>query len=106
MPEDWESSLNPPEFKEMIEQLRHVWRALGCGDHDLTTAEHSYRDRFKKSVVARKNIRSGEQIDGDSISFKCSGTLGLAPGKADRVLGRRAAVDIRANALLLEGMVE
>ena len=104
--EDWESSLNPNEFARLVKQLRLVWQSLGRGEHDLTEAEQNYRTRFKRSIVAARDIARKQRIEPDDLTFKIAANTGLAPNQVDRLIGKRAAADIPANALLSEQMLQ
>lgn len=99
--QDFESALNGPEFAHLVARLRDVWAALGRPEHDLSAAEQTYRERFKKSAVARRAIAAGEPIDADMLAFKRAPRLGIGPRDVDQLIGRRAAVDIPADALVL-----
>ena len=103
---DWESSLDPPEFAQLVCQLREVWKAIDTGQDDLTDAERAYRDRFKKTIVARRDIAKGERIDEPAIAFKCAGKLGLSPDKLLFVLGKRAVVRIPVHTVISESMLK
>ncbi len=104
--QDFESSLNPPEFEQLIKRLRKVWIALGRSKHEFTEAELAYRKRFKKFIVAKTDISSGEEITSDSLSYKACGKLGMLPSEATKIIGRRTVVHIQANTPLSMEMVE
>ncbi len=103
---DWQSSLNGPEFKRMVERLREIWTAMGCGDHELTDAEHAYRERFRKSIVARCDIPISQQLTAENIGFKISSQTGLPPSDAPRLIGKVACVNIKADTLITDDIIE
>ena len=94
---DFESALNGPEFKLLVQQLEQVRTALGTDEHPMTAAENAYRDRFRKSVVAAVDIGAGETITALHIGFKRSGVPGTAPDEAPGILGKAAIADIPVN---------
>jgi len=104
--EDYESSLNGPQFKTMITQLRQVWDALGGAEHDLTEAELAYRKRFKKSIVARSDIACGQTVTADQIAFKIGAQMGISIDQQTQVIGQTAAVDIAANTVIRPEMLQ
>tara|TARA_Y100000588_G_scaffold394368_1_gene514460 strand:+ start:3816 stop:4838 length:1023 start_codon:yes stop_codon:yes gene_type:complete len=104
--EDYESSLNGPEFKVMIEQLRQVWSALGDAEHDLNDAEHAYRKRYKKSIVAKCHITNGQVITVDQISFKIGAELGFPADQLGSVIGNTAAQDITPDTVIQASMLQ
>jgi len=103
--EDFESSLNGPQFKIMVDQLKQVTQALGTAVHDLTEAEHAYRARFKKSLVSRCEITIGQTVTADMLAFKIGARLGIAIDQADVIVGATAAVDIAADSIIQRDMV-
>ena len=103
--EDYESSLNGPEFKTMIKQLRQVWPALGDAAHDLTDAETAYRKRYKKSVVSRCAIARGQTITADLIAFKIGAEMGIPVDQRSAVVGKSAVVDIAADTVICPEML-
>jgi N-acetylneuraminate synthase len=60
---------------------------------------------MRRSVVAARDIRSGEIFTENDIEFRRPGT-GISPNDAGRVLGRAARRDIAADTLLSEDDVE
>ena len=103
--QDYESALNGPQFKDMVEKLNELWQALGSAAHDLTDAEKAYRVRFKKSIVARRNIGCGEIITTEMLAFKRATELGISPDEVSDLVGKHAVQDMGANTLLSRQMV-
>ena len=60
---------------------------------------------MRRSVVAARDIRSGEILTEDHLEFRRPGT-GISPNDAGRLLGRAARHDINADTLLSEDDVE
>ena len=61
--EDFESALNPDEFKFFIEQIKSGKLALGnissLNDFGMSRAEKKYRKNIRRDVVAKKEIIKG-----------------------------------------------
>jgi sialic acid synthase SpsE len=93
---DYYSALEPPEFKKMISLIREVEKTLGLGKIALSKAEMKYRERMKKYIVARRDIKPDEVIKMEMLAFKRS-KPGFLPSKVNAVLGKRARVFIRKN---------
>jgi len=104
--EDWHSSLNPPEWKRMVEELAEVWQALGKADQGLSDAEKEYRRLFKKSIVSRRRISRGEVVEEEMLAFKRAGCVGLHPDKVHGIIGKRAHADISEDQPLQADMFE
>ncbi|MAE67723.1 MAG: hypothetical protein CMJ18_26000 [Phycisphaeraceae bacterium] len=103
--EDFEASLNGPEFARMVQQLREVWQSLGEADHEMNDAERGYRKRFKKSIVSRDAIARGEIIDEQKLVFRIGGETGFPIDELASVVGRRAAVEIPALSVIRAEML-
>jgi len=92
--EDYESSLEPEEFKRFVKLIRSVEISLGeefyKGSSD---AELLYRKVSFKRLVAAKDIEKGEILTRDRVVAKRSDE-GLAVWDVDTVVGRRAAKKI------------
>ena len=85
-------SLEPPEFKAMVEGVRIAEKALGGVDYGLTSAETNSR-AFRRSLFAVENIRAGEPFTERNVRSIRPG-FGLHPRHLEEVLGREAARDI------------
>ena len=93
--EDFESALNPHDFKEMVNYIRSAEIAIGQSmASDLSEATIRYRNISRKRMVASRDIDMGEVVLKESITFMRSDT-GLTPDKIDSVIGRKASVKIK-----------
>jgi len=85
-------SLEPHEFKTMVEAIRIAERALGGVGFEPTEHEKASRV-FRRSLFVVENIEAGERLTENNVrSIRPS--YGLAPKHWEAVLGRRAKVDI------------
>ena len=85
-------SLEPQEFKAMVEAVRTAERALGRVNYDVTKKEQASR-MFRRSLFVVQDIAAGEQFTEQNVrSIRPSN--GLAPKHQAEVLGRRATQDI------------
>lgn len=83
-------SLEPAEFKAMVEAIRVAEKALGQVNYEVTDKEAASRI-FRRSLFAVKDIRQGEQFTEQNIRSIRPG-YGLAPKHLEEVLRRRAKV--------------
>ena len=67
--------------------------------------ESSSRKQARRSIVAVRDIKQGETITSDDLTFKRPGT-GIYPSEIDKVIGKTAKVDIGEDALLDFDMLE
>lgn len=84
---DHTASLNPDEFREMIQAIRHVELALGDGEKKPAPCELKNRDVARKSVVVTRDIHLGEALTLNDLALKRPGT-GIAPRYLDALVGR------------------
>ncbi|NOZ68971.1 MAG: N-acetylneuraminate synthase [Deferribacteres bacterium] len=96
---DHSASLEPHELKAMVRAVRNIEKALGDGIKKPTPSEGKNKAAARKSIVALKDIRKGEVFSEGIITAKRPGT-GISPMEWERVIGRRAAKDFRADALI------
>jgi pseudaminic acid synthase len=85
-------SLEPQEFKAMVEAVRTAEKALGTVQFTPGPREASSR-KFRRSLFAVEDIKKGELFTRQNVrSIRPSD--GLHPRHFDEVLGKRAACDV------------
>lgn len=95
--EDFESALNPDDFKLFVDYVSAAQIAIGHGAwQQLTEASVRYRNITRKRVVAAANISQGERIQLSDLTFKRS-DVGLTPEMKDYLIGRTLKKDIKEN---------
>jgi len=85
-------SLEPAEFKAMVEAVRITEKALGSVYYGVSEKEAKSRI-FRRSLFAVRDIKSGEPFTHENVRSIRPGH-GLAPKFLDEVLKRRAKSDI------------
>ena len=96
---DHKASLEPDEFKSMVEKIRKIEAALGDGIKRYMPSEKNVRDIVRKSVVASRNILKGNKITDDDLAIKRPGT-GIKPKYLNKIIGMTATVDIAEDSLV------
>jgi pseudaminic acid synthase len=86
-------SLEPHEFKAMVEAIRTAELALGEVRYEVTERESASRV-FRRSLFVVKDMKAGEVFTAENVRSIRPG-YGLHTRYLDEVLGRRAAEDIR-----------
>jgi len=86
-------SLEPEEFRTLVNDCKRAWRALGRATYDLQGCERG-SVVFRRSLYVVRDIASGEELTRDNVRSIRPGH-GLAPKHLPEVLGRRAARDLR-----------
>lgn len=85
-------SLEPAEFKAMVEAVRETEQALGEISYVLTEEEEVSRV-FRRSLFVVKDVRAGERFTPQNVRSIRPGH-GLHPRYRELVIGRRATRDI------------
>lgn len=102
-PDHWFSS-DPEELKKLVDDIRSTELSLGSGKIEVSTDELKSRDIMRRKIVAKKNIKKGEKLTLDNVSFKRS-TLGLQVSEWSRVKGHKANQNIKINSGITEDKV-
>ena len=89
---DQKASLDPAEFKAMVDAVRHTEAALGDGKKHVTSSEAPNKAMAHKSIVAARPIKAGEEFTADNLTTKRPGD-GISPMRWYQVLGQRAKRD-------------
>lgn len=85
-------SLEPAEFRAMVEAVRTTEKALGRACYEVSAKEEASRV-FRRSLFAVEDVRAGEVFDERNVRCIRPGT-GLKPRHLPEVIGRVAARDI------------
>ncbi len=89
---DSQFSLEPTEFKTMVNSIREVEKALGSSKIELTEKIRKSR-MFARSLFIVKDVKAGESLTIENVrSIRPSN--GLPPKFIDDVLGKKAKADI------------
>ena len=96
--EGWDHALSadPAELRDIVDGSEAAWRSLGSGVRTVGPDEIAKRTAFRRRMVTRRALRSGEGLTADDVDFKRPGT-GIQPDELAYVLGRRVTRDIGAD---------
>ena len=94
--EDFESALSVAEFSEFVSIIRQIDPALGNITTERNETELAYR-RAIKTVVAKSDLKSGDIICMDNISFKRPKTTNDPIKNPEILIGRELKFDVKAN---------
>ncbi|PIR93144.1 N-acylneuraminate-9-phosphate synthase [Candidatus Falkowbacteria bacterium CG10_big_fil_rev_8_21_14_0_10_43_10] len=98
---DCPGSCLPEEEKLLVKEAREVEAAMISNSSERLEKIKEARKWAQQSIVARRDIKSGEVITREMIAYKRPGK-GLSPEKAGVVIGRTARKDIPEDELILE----
>jgi len=91
---DHKISLDPKEFKKMVDAIRNIEKALGSSIKKISPSECKNRLIARKSIVAKRDIRKGEIFSEQNITLKRPG-FGISPILWDKVIGRLAVKEFK-----------
>lgn len=97
---DHKASLEPDELRAMTKAIRNIEVAFGSSEKTPTAGELENREVVRKSLVALRDIATGELFSEENIGCKRPGT-GISPMLWDDVIGQLAQRDFDK-----DGMIE
>lgn len=96
---DHKASLNPVEFKAMVDAIRNVEIAMGDGVRKFSENELEIKKIARKSIILNEDVSKGRSIEKKMLAIKRPGT-GIAPKYLNQVIGRKVNQDLNKNAVL------
>ncbi|HTL83225.1 MAG TPA: N-acetylneuraminate synthase [Bacteroidia bacterium] len=91
---DHSSSLEPSEFKELINGVRNIEKCMGTGVKVPSEAEVKNTFGMRRSLVARTDLAKGTILKAEHIGFKRPAN-GLSPKLFEVVLGKELLTDMK-----------
>jgi len=86
-------SMEPHEFKKMVETIRNTEKALGVVKYDLSEKAKANR-AFSRSLFVVEDMKAGEILTVSNLrSIRPAG--GLSPVEIDNLLGKKVNCDIK-----------
>jgi len=86
-------SMEPDEFRSMVEAVREVEKALGTVNYDLTEKTRKSRE-FSRSLFVVEDIKSGESLTEENVRSIRPG-FGLHPRYLGHIIGKKARNGIK-----------
>ncbi len=96
-------SMNPVEFKQMVQDIRQAELAMGEVHYGITRQEES-NIVFRRSIFCVEDIKEGEKITEKNIRVIRPG-YGMAPKYYEEIIGMRATRDIKRGEPISIGMI-
>lgn len=96
---DHKASADPTVFKKMVDEIRKVEVILGSSVKKPLPGEVKLQSIVRRSIVAVKDIKTGEKFSRNNIDLKRPGT-GLASRYFSKVIGKKAKTNIKKDSLL------
>lgn len=96
-------SMEPAEFKEMVEHIRQVEKAMGQVSYGVTKTEESSMC-FRRSLFVVQDVKAGETFTAENVRSIRPG-YGIKPKHYEEVLGKTATKDIKRGTPLQFDMI-
>ncbi len=97
---DQKASLNPQEFKSMVDAIRETELALGSKEKLVTPSERINLIPVRRSLVASRPIKLGERFSEKNIVAKRP-AIGISPMLWHKVIGKKAKKDFDIDELIV-----
>ena len=102
---DHKASLEPNEFKLMIQQVKDAWYAKGSTmKRTLSQGELINRHNLGKSLYSNRDIKKGEKLS-PSDFIACSPGGGVSPMQLRTIEKYKATADIKKDMILFESEI-
>lgn len=92
-------AMDPQDVAKFRDNVRFLAQINGMKNKQPLICESSARKEARRSIVASRDIKKGEEISDGDITFKRPGT-GIYPSRIDEVIGKVAKEDIPEDTLL------
>ena len=97
---DHRASLEPQELKNMVTAIRNIEKAVsGSGKKEPSNSESKNKAVARKSIIAIKAIKKGEELTETNLGIKRPGT-GISPMRWLEILGKNAVRDFEVEELI------
>ena len=97
-------SLEPQEFRQMVDAIRTAEKAIGTVHYGVSDGEARSRP-FRRSLFVVVNVKAGEEFTSRNVR-SIRPANGLHPRHLPEILGNRAACDIQSGTPLQWDMIE
>ena len=98
-------SADPDDLKFICESAIKINQALGHFERNLSIREKKNTINFRRSIVAKKNLKKGQLIEKGLIDFKRPGD-GIPPKDYKKIIGKKLNKNINYDELILFENIE
>ena len=98
-------AMDPDDAKRIIQSVSFIDTIRGNGELVCLDSERKARNNARRSLVAARNLRKGEVITSDMLTWKRPGT-GITVDKYDSLIGKKISFDIPEDTILQFDMIE
>lgn len=90
---DHEVSANPEEMRIIVAESNKIANSLGTFRRIVSPAEEEKKLKFRRSAVAKENLKSGHILNNEDLLFKRPGS-GISPDEIKHLTGRKIKQDL------------
>lgn len=98
-------AMDPKDAKKIIESIKFIETIRGQYELSYNDTESAARKNARRSIVSNVNIKKGDIINSEMLTFKRPG-VGIPPYEIDNIIGKRAACDIEEDTILIYDLFE
>ena len=102
---DHKMSLGPDGIRRMTRDIRNIELSLGEKDIILSDAVQATREKLERSIASIAEIKKGSIIKESDIHMLSPGD-GFKWNEKEKVIGKKAKVDIPENEIIYSNMLE
>ncbi|MBL4932917.1 N-acetylneuraminate synthase [Clostridium paridis] len=102
---DHKVSLEPMELEKMVKSIRNIEVAFGDGVKKCTRNEKDTRKVARKSIVAKANLKKGDILSLDNITFKRPEN-GISPRYFEFINNKKLIKDVNKDDLITFDLIE
>jgi N-acetylneuraminate synthase/N,N'-diacetyllegionaminate synthase len=99
------ASINPSEFKAMVDSIRDIEMAIGDGHKTICKGEEEHLLTMRKSLFSMSRIHQGQTLTWNQVAAKRPGG-GILPTEIGQLIGCKAKVDIEEDEFIQWEMIE
>lgn len=94
---DHESSLTPSEFKKMAVSIRNTEKLIGIEKKFISKSEKKNILKCRQFLVAKKEIKKGENFGNHNVTLKRTGSGGISPMIIPELFREKAKKNYKKN---------
>ena len=91
--------MDPEDIRKFNENIKLIKTINGQYDKVPLPCESESRKQARRSVIAKEEIKEGTVISEDMLTYKRPGT-GISPSELDKIIGKKAKMDIAEDELI------
>jgi len=96
---DHKTSIEPEEFKQLVQSIRNIEISLGSGKKVVSKSEKKNISIVRKSIVAKTRIKKGEKFSLKNLTTKRPGS-GISPMKINVLLKKKSKKNFKKDQLI------